>query len=191
MIWLKAYTGRRNAELFAMRWNMIHFKDGMPVYIESPNIKLNRQQNNFDEKDFQYAYVPVGEELFELLINLGLTENINSEDYLIAPAEQNRYNIEKYSSRYFTFFFEKLNRNYTRQLKHLRQTYITREDSFINRGISMQHSNYRTTAKHYIDRKEIAKQMVKNGFRVFPQNQKGTPVGHSRQKSRTHITVSP
>lgn len=170
MIRLKAYTGRRNAELFAMRWNMIHFENGMPVYIESPNIKVNKQQNNFDEKDFQYAYVPVGEELFELLIDLGLTENQNSSDYLIAPAEQNRYNIEKYSSRYFTFFFEKLNRNYTRQLKHLRQTYITREDSFINRGISMQHSNYRTTSKHYIDRKEIAKQMVKSGFRVFEKS---------------------
>ena len=170
LIRLKAFTGRRNAELFAMRWNMIHFEDGMPVYIESPNIKVNRQQNNFDEKDFQYAYVPVGEELFELLIDLGITENQNSNDYLIAPAEQNRYNIEKYSSRYFTFFFEKLNRNYTRQLKHLRQTYITREDSFINRGISMQHSNYRTTSKHYIDRKEIAKQMVKNGFRVFEKS---------------------
>lgn len=87
--------------------------------------------------------------------------------YLITPTEQNRFNIEKYSSRYFKFFFKKLNRNYTRQLKHLSQTYITREDTFINRGISMQHSNYRTTSKHYIDRKKIAKQMVKNGFRIF------------------------
>jgi len=34
----------------------------------------------------------------------------------------------------------------------------------------MQHSNYRTTSKHYIDRKEIAKQMVKNGFRVFEKS---------------------
>jgi hypothetical protein len=34
----------------------------------------------------------------------------------------------------------------------------------------MQHSNYQTTSKHYIDRKEIAKDMVKQGFRVFPEN---------------------
>jgi hypothetical protein len=45
----------------------------------------------------------------------------------------------------------------------------------------MQHSNYRTTSKHYIDRKEVAKQMVRNGFRVFPEQktkkalQQGTP----------------
>jgi len=31
----------------------------------------------------------------------------------------------------------------------------------------MQHSNYSTTSKHYVDRKEVAKQMVKNGFRIF------------------------
>jgi integrase len=183
LIKLKAYTGRRNAELFAMTWNMIHYENDMPIYIESPNIKVNRQQNNFDEKDFQYAYVPVGEELFELLIDLNLENNQDSNEYIIAPEVENRENLEKYASIYFTFFFKKLKRDYTRQLKHLRQTYITREDLFVNGRISMQHSNYRTTAKHYIDKREIAKQMVKNGFRIFSEkNQKGTPVGHSSQK---------
>jgi len=33
----------------------------------------------------------------------------------------------------------------------------------------MQHSNYQITSKHYIDRKQIAKDMVKKGFRVFPK----------------------
>jgi hypothetical protein len=33
----------------------------------------------------------------------------------------------------------------------------------------MQHSNYNITSKHYIDRKEIAKQMVKQGYIVFPK----------------------
>ncbi len=41
----------------------------------------------------------------------------------------------------------------------------------------MQHSNYRTTAKHYINRLEVAKQMVTNGFRIFDEkSKKGTPV---------------
>ena len=39
----------------------------------------------------------------------------------------------------------------------------------------MQHSNY-TTSKHYIDKREVAKQMVKNGFRIFDKkNNKCTP----------------
>jgi len=57
-----------------MKWNMIHYDNDMPIYIESPNIKVNKHQNNFDEKDFQYAYVPAGEELLELLLELGLVE---------------------------------------------------------------------------------------------------------------------
>ena len=181
LIRLKAYSGRRNAELFAMRWDMIYYENDMPIYIESPNIKVNKQQNNFDEKDYQFAYIPIGEELFELLISLNLVENLGSRNYIIAPEIENRDNLEKQTSKYFTFFFKKLNRKYARQLKHFRQTYITREDIYVNGVISMQHSNYRTTSKHYVDKREIAKQMVKNGFRVFPLQkskkalQKGTP----------------
>lgn len=107
----------------------------------------------------------------------------DSDEYIIAPEVENRENLEKYASIYFSFFFKKLNRNYIRQLKHLRQTYITREDLFVNSKISMQHSNYRTTAKHCNDRREIAKQMVKNGFLIIDKNiQMGTPVGHSSLK---------
>ncbi len=167
LIKLKAFTGRRNAELFAMKWNMINFEDDVPIYIESPNIKINRQQNNFDEKDFQFSYIPIGEELLELLNDLNLDINKGSSNYIITPEVVGRINLEKQTSKYFTFFFKKLKRNYTRQLKHLRQTYITREDLFINDKISMQHSNYRTTSKHYVDKREVAKQMVRNGFRVF------------------------
>lgn len=170
LIRLKAYTGRRNAELFAMRWNMIHFEGGKPVFIQSPNIKINRQQNNFDEKDFQFAYVPVAEELSELLDELGLQMNIGSSDYIIAPdVLQNRKYLEDFASKSFTFFFKRLKREYSRQLKHFRKTYITQEDLFVNGRISMQHTNYNITSKHYIDRKEIAKQMVKLGFRIFPK----------------------
>ncbi len=98
-------------------------------------------------------------------------------NYIIAPEVENRDNIEKYASRYFSFFFKKLKRNYTRKLKHLRQTYITREYLFINVRISLQHTNYRTTEKFYVDGGEVAKQMVKNGFRIFDKKiKKGTPV---------------
>lgn len=166
---LKAYTGRRNAEIFAMRWNMIHYEDGMPIYIKSPNIKVNTLQNNFDERDFQYAYVPIGEELFDLLTSLGLSNNRNSGDYILLPDVAERKAPNDLTSKAFSFFFKKLNRNYARQLNHLRKTYITSEDLFINSRFSMQHSNYRTTSKHYVDKGEVAKQMVKNGFRVFPE----------------------
>ena len=41
----------------------------------------------------------------------------------------------------------------------------------------MQHTNYRTTEKFYVDDGEVAKWMVKNGFRIFDiKSEKGTPV---------------
>jgi len=56
----------------------------------------------------------------------------------------------------------------------------------------MQHSNFRSTSKLYIDRREVAKQMIKNGFGVFEEKIKlGTPVGHSRLKKRRHKSVTP
>jgi hypothetical protein len=114
--------------------------------------------------------VPVAEELSELLDQLGLQNHLNSDNYIIAPdVITNRKYLEDFATKSFTFFFKRLKRSYSRQLKHFRKTYITQEDSFINRKISMQHSNYNVTSKHYIDRKEIAKDMVKQGFRVFPK----------------------
>ncbi len=139
------------------------------MYIMSPNNKLNQLQNNTKDDELQYAYIPIGKELLNLLMNLGLNHKKDSPDYIIAPEDPNRKSMERYTSKYFTFFFNKLGRDYNIQFKHLRQTYVTAEDMFLRRGASMQHSDYRTTSKHYIDRKEIAKDMVVRGFRVFPK----------------------
>ncbi len=164
---LKAFTGRRNAELFEMKWNMINFENGKPVYIKSPNIKLNKQQNNFNENDLEYVYVPVGEELRKLLNTIGLQNKKGSNEYLIAPEIVNRTTIENQASKSFTFFFKKLNKVETQRLRSLRKTYVTKEYVFVTSGISMQHNKHSTTYKHYVDRKEIAKEMVKKGFRIF------------------------
>lgn len=185
LIRLKAFTGRRNAELFGMRWNMIRYDNDRPLYIESPNIKVNKNNKIFDEKDFEYAKFPVGEELLELLNDLGLKENRYSDNYLIAPEVENRENIEKYASRYFSFFFKKLKRNYTRKLKHLRQTYVTKEYIFLNTRISLQHTNYRITEKYYVDFGVLAKVMIKKGFRIFEKSKNGTPI----IKKRHHNSV--
>lgn len=162
---LKAFTGRRHAELFEMKWDMIYFENGKPVYIKSPDIKLNKQQNNFNKDDFEYVYIPVGEELKQLLNIFGLQNKKGSNEYLIAPEIVNRTTIENQASKSFTFFFKKLNKVELLRLRSLRKTYVTREYVFVN--ISMQHSKPSTTYKHYVDRKEIAKDMVKKGFRIF------------------------
>ncbi len=85
LIMLKAFTGRRNDELFEMRWDMIHYEDDQPIYIMSPDIKINKLQNNFDRRDFQFSYVPIGVELKSLLNQLGMKNKRGSSEYIIAP----------------------------------------------------------------------------------------------------------
>jgi hypothetical protein len=44
--------------------------------------------------------------------------------------------------------------------------------------------------KHYINDGEVAKWMVKNGFRIFDKkNEKDTPVRHARKQKRLYISV--
>lgn len=150
-----------------MCWNMIRFDGNKPLYIISPNDKVNNLQNNVRDEDKMYSYVPIGDELHGLLKGLGLEENRGSGQYIIAPEYSYRKAMKDITRRGFAFYFNKLGRDYSRQFKHLRQTYISSEDRFLRRGASMQHSNYKTTLKHYIDHKEVAKEMIQYGSSNF------------------------
>ena len=165
-IQLKLFTGRRNAEIFEMRWSMVIWEKGVPVVIKSPNIKVNRQKNNFKEKDYEYAYIPIGKELIILLESLGIHYKKGSNDYIINPDNQERKDLHKRVGRMFTFYWKKLDRPYTINLKHLRQTYVTAESMYFPR-ITLQHSSYTTTEKHYLDKMKIAKTLALNGFQIF------------------------
>lgn len=170
-IMLSAFTGRRNEEIFSLKWNMIKYNDdNEPIILVSPDIKYNKLTNNFDEKDYKLHYIPIASELNELLKDMGLNENKDSSDYIIEPNfKSNRKNlVDGFGSR-FTFYFRKLKRSYINQLKHLRKTFITQQNLMIqNNKVSLQHTSYSTTEKHYLDNNVIAIEMVKKGFRVFP-----------------------
>jgi len=50
---LKAFTGSRNSELFLMKWSMVKYVGNKPMYIMSPNNKLNQLQKNSKEFELQ------------------------------------------------------------------------------------------------------------------------------------------
>ena len=166
---LKAFTGLRNEEVASLTWNMVKFEDNKPLYVESPNLKVNRQKNNFNIKDLEYVYIPVAKELLEVLNSLGLSKNKQSNKYIIAPDFKNRYTISKQVSKSFSFYWSKLDRNYKRSLKDLRKSYATSERIFNNSNLTTLHANVEVTEKHYINQIEIVKQMVYNNFMVFPE----------------------
>lgn len=174
---LKAYTGRRNEEIFQMRWNMIYFEGETPIYIVSPNLKINRLLNQVNPGELDVAYIPIIEELETFLKEKGLESKRNTDEYIIAPQSKSRILLEKQASKSLTFFCERLNRDYKIQMKSLRSTYVTSQEIYAyQQGQKIQqHTNFRITNKHYINQKVIAKYISKdrseNRFVVFPQSQ--------------------
>ncbi len=166
---LKAFTGLRNIDVAGLQWNMIHFKEKQAILIESPNTKANKYKNFVKKEDLEYVYIPVGEELKETLINLGLKDKINSDEYILEPKSKNRETIAKQGSRSFTFYWERLERPYHRTVKYLRKTYATQEKLYNNSTSSTLHKNFEVTEKYYINDIDVVKQMVKDKFRIFPR----------------------
>ncbi len=170
---LKAFTGRRNEEIFTMKWNMIYFENDKPIYIESPNLKNNRLQNKILPDEQEYTYIPIIKELEDFLIEKGLFEKQTFDEYIINAEGVSRKTMEEQASKSFTFFSKKLNRNYNLNMGQLRSTYITAQEIYaLRQGQKIQqHSDFKITNKHYINQKEIAKFITKdrseNQFRVF------------------------
>ncbi len=164
---LAVFTGRRKEELFSMKWNMIELVDNNPTYIKSPDLKVIRQKNITKVDDFEYAYIPIGVELFNLLSDLNLEENLGKDEFIIAPEISGRKTMQDTMNKQFKFFFSRLNRDYFPTVKFFRKTFVTREaqEAALTK---VQHSDIRTTKKHYIDGSLIATFLVKNGFRVYP-----------------------
>lgn len=168
---LKAFTGRRNEEIFIMKWSNIIYENGLPIYMISPNIKINRLRNNLSPEDFEITYIPIIKELEIFLQEKGMKQN--SDEYIIAPNEVNRKTITEHASKAFTFFFKKLSRSYHLEMGSLRSTYITSQDIYSRRQGQkiQQHTNSRITEKHYINDMVIAefitKDRSKNRFKVF------------------------
>ena len=177
VIKLKAYTGRRDEEIATMKWNWIRFdENNNPIYIKCPNIKVNKKHNSIKKEEFEYNYIPIAQELKELLNDLKLEDNKNTDNYIIAPNIKNRKTLINQASKSFTFFFNKLKRDYKKEFNYLRKTYITRLKLFDMHSSSLlsnEHSNISITNKHYINYKETAEFLIKNNFRIFENKKKG------------------
>jgi site-specific recombinase XerD len=168
---MKAYSGLRDAELFSLTWDMLEFEDGRPVVLCSPNIKVNKAKNMFKAEELEYNYVPVGEELSDLLIELGLESSKGSADYIIAPKELRTESVIRQFQKSINFFFEKAFPEQNLRGKYLRHTYVTAINMCLPK-ISLTHASFRTTEKHYLDKKSVAIQIAKSNFRVFPKQSK-------------------
>jgi integrase len=171
---LKAFTGRRNEEIFQLRWSNITYENDKPIFMSSPNLKSYRLKKNTRFSPPENTFIPIIKELEDLLNQKGMRDKHDSNDFIIAPNEtSDRKTMEALASKSFTFFAKKLSREYALKMKQLRSTYITAQEIYSYRqGPKIQqHSNIKTTNKHYINEQLIAKYISEdrseNRFKVF------------------------
>lgn len=168
---LALQTGLRREEFLRIRFNHIVTDElGKPMLIEVPNLKVNRQ-NGIDSELMgigNIKFVPVTQELLELLYNLGYEENKESDAFLIGNEEEmSRETMMEFISKAFSYFWKRTGIKKTVYLKHLRKTYLTAlllefgDDA----KVISDHSGLDILKGHYGNNEELVK--AARAFSVF------------------------
>lgn len=177
-------TGRRREELISMKWSNIKEKDGIK-YIQLEDLKVNRIQYRIKEENKKMIFVPITNELKELLNELGYENYKNTDKYILEPELLNKRNrvMCDVLSRGFSHFYNQLNTGRNLTFKCLRKTYITNLQIFMGNGnvkVITGHSDNQVIEEHYIDKKEIAK--ASKNFSVFSK-------GNNRENELNEIRI--
>lgn len=170
-------TGRRNEEVVQMQWENILLKeDGELGCIKVPDFKVNRQRGSEGE-NIKYIFVPISEELKDLLMRMDYEKYKGSDKYILAPEEtMNREMLNRFMSRSFSHYHKQLKTGRELSYKVLRKTYITALTRFMggaeNSRLVTKHSGTQVMEQHYIDPKVMAL-TAPGGFKVFNGNNNG------------------
>ena len=185
-------TGRRREEIISMKWSDIKEKDGMK-YIQIEDLKVNRIQYRINEKAKKLIYIPVTNELKDLLNELGYEQYKNTEKYILEPELINKRNrvMCDVLSRGFSHFYNQLKTGRELTFKCLRKTYITNLQIFLGNGnvkAITGHSENQVIDEHYIDKKEIAKASM--NFSVFSKdNERKVELKEIRTESKNNEII--
>lgn len=172
--WLKnayrliLFSGTRREQVINYKWSdIIRDKEGQPALIATEDRKVNNIMGRTGN-DKKINYVPITDELYQLLLEMGYEKYKDTEQYILAPEitlERNK-SMADAMSRSFSFFFKKINSTRNLKLKSIRKAYLTAME--IRTGdakIVSGHSGSAVLQEHYLDKAMIA-QSLRN-FSVF------------------------
>ena len=115
-------SGGRREEVLNMRWNNIFESDKKIKFFRIKNLKVTRIM----KRETVYKYIPITDDLFDFLKELGYDEKRNTDEYILFPQ---RYEKSKTMmdvlSKSFTHYRIGAGIEKDISLKHLRKTYIT------------------------------------------------------------------
>jgi integrase len=143
-------TGGRREDVVELRWN--------DIFITIEGIRFfkiaNRKVNKIRKTDGYNKYIPINEDLFDLLLELGYEIKKNTNDYILFPERTVKAKtIMDALSKSFSHYVKESGVEKNVSLKNLRKTYITWMYRVMgkNTGLLTSHSGEKILKDHYID----------------------------------------
>jgi integrase len=167
---LCAYTGMRLEEVVSLKYSdIVVDSDSELECIIGTDLKFERAHNWDKTKATKRVYIPISNELKELLERLDYKSNLGVNKYLIADDMNiDRKTLAKQLSHSFTFYRRQAKLGDDFSIKHLRKTFLTK--LHLQTGLT-ESMGYQKTAsvvlKNYIDKKAVVKEANKRGFSYF------------------------
>ena len=161
-------TGLRTEEFILIKFSDIIEKDGVPMFVEAENIKVNKAKGIVDSKQKQIKIIPITDNFREILKELNYEGNKNTNDYLIAQKSNvSRKTIKDKVSKSFTHFWNMTGVNKKLQLKNLRKTYLTSLANHFGEKATLisDHAIFSVLKNHYLNDKKMVEKA--KGFSVF------------------------
>ena len=166
-LWLSLLLGGRGDDITHFKWSDIKEKKIDNVkshyWIELLDYKYLRQH-----EVAKYNYIPMYRQTYDILIELGLKQNINSNTYVLAPNYTNRERMKEVMSKSFHWYWRvvaKLNPEV--KYKSLRSTFITIASMSATGDkwqLIQKHTNMDTTRKHYFEKSHAVSEMFGETF---------------------------
>jgi integrase len=170
---LCAYTGMRLEEVVSLKYSdIVVDSEGELECIIGTDLKFERAHNWDKTKATKSVYIPISNELKELLERLDYKSNLGVNKYLIADDMNiDRKTLAKQLSHSFTFYRRQAKLGDDFSIKHLRKTFLTK--LHLQTGLT-ESMGYQKTAsvvlKNYIDKKAVVKEANKRGFNYFERS---------------------
>ncbi|OXA71099.1 hypothetical protein B0A67_12555 [Flavobacterium aquidurense] len=143
-------TGGRREDVVELRWcNMFATIEGVRFF-KIANKKVNRIRKTGEYN----KYMPINDDLFELLLEMGYETKKNTDDYILFPERNVKAKtIMDALSKSFSHYVKESGVEKNVSLKNLRKTYITWMHRAIgkNTGLLTSHSGEKVLKDHYID----------------------------------------
>ena len=145
-------SGGRREEVVDLKWSNIFESENKIKFFRIKNLKVTRIM----KKDIVYKHIPITDDLFDFLKELGYEEKRNTDEYILSP---HRYEKAKTMmdvlSKSFTHYRIGAGVEKEITLSNLRKTYISwvNNEMGVETGLISSHSTIGVLEKYYLDPK--------------------------------------